>query len=347
MRQPADNQRRRGFTMIELLVVIAVLGLLISLIAGVAGMAVHQQKARNTQQIIQNTMLAIDQFATENPLRATYDQHGQETFGKYPPYTLANTGVGGTVASLAEPNHPIIRNDVPSSLGQRLAVDFSGASNPTVNNWAYFKVVEEPPSGYAYPDGLDDNRALAAYLGAFMPGALNLIPANAKKPLVKGSSDFINQHGTGGTPGVSPDWEDVLGIHDAWGVPLDYMLYVKLEWGLTVRGNGNEMMTWKVTERRPVLRSRGIKREVFDAWHAGFLANPRNPDRVLNSPEDWIFSETLPLPWAGMTDGPAFRQGRMPPGYIGGNNAQFNGWARLVGQAEDYSYCPDGDVVWP
>ena len=59
-----------GFTLIELLVVIVIIGLLIALVTTVGGKMIHQQKVRNTLQIMETTKLAIDQFATEKPLGA-------------------------------------------------------------------------------------------------------------------------------------------------------------------------------------------------------------------------------------------------------------------------------------
>ena len=87
-----------GFTLIELLVVIAIIGLLIALVTAVASKAIGQQKARNTQQIMQNVMLALEQFATEDPLGEVY----ADSFGNYPPYQLANCREIGSVATALE-----------------------------------------------------------------------------------------------------------------------------------------------------------------------------------------------------------------------------------------------------
>src|SRR5262245_62811946 len=81
---------RRAFTLVELLVVIAILVLLAGLIASGASRLFQQQKIRTTQQVMSNMLLAIDNFSKENPLRLTYDSRDGATFGRIPPYMLAN-----------------------------------------------------------------------------------------------------------------------------------------------------------------------------------------------------------------------------------------------------------------
>ncbi len=329
--------------MIELLVVIGVLALLIALVIGVASKAIRQQKVRNTQQIMQNVMLAIEQFATEDPLKRIYDQPGSETFGKYPPYALKNANQNGTVAGTFEARRA--GGVAPQFLSERLALDLGGAAG-SEGSYVSFGGTSGAPQP-SETDGNDDNRALAAYLQVFSPGSVKLIPENARKPLNPQAPDSVNAKGTGGVPGQSPDWQDVLGLHDAWGVPLDYMVYAKLEWGVIQRPNGTERAGWKIVERRAVLRSRGVKREVYDTWVASNRQNPSQRTRVLSPSEKWIFSEPLPKPWAALGDGPAYQQGRLPAASIGGSAAGAGGWVRVVGLAEDYAYRPDGDAVEP
>ena len=321
--------------MIELLVVIGVLALLIALVIGVASKAIRQQKVRNTQQIMQNVRLALEQFATEDPLRNIYDQPGAGTFGKYPPYPLqtpANAwptppaSVAGVVEPASLPGSNTLANRLHRDLGRR---------NGNVNDWVSIGAERE---GYTYPDGLDDNRALAAYLQVFSPGSMKLIPDNARKPLFPNAHDYVNPSGNGTTPGRD-GIVDVLGIHDAWGVPLDYMIYAKLEWGVVQQSGGGEIAGWKVVERRPVLRSRGVKREVYDAWVQSNPDDPTSRTPQLNPPSKWIFSEALPKPWFGGE--PSQLQ---TDGTIGFSGANLGGWVRVVGLADDYAYRPDDDA---
>jgi len=323
--------RRRGFSMVELLVVIAVLGLLISLVAVVGSRAIQQQKVRNTQQTIQNTMLAIEQFATEDPLHAVYGKKGRETFGKYPAYQLANATVSNSVGDVLESSHSVLGH-VPNNLQERLASDLSGESNPDNNDWALIRHPDDVPTD----DGNGDIEALYAYLTAYSPASLDLIPEGARKPFYSKADvdhrSFVNPKGSpGGDPGDpgGQDWRDVLAIHDAWGVPMDYMLYIKCEYKLRP---GTNNAAWIVTERRPVLRSLGIKREVYDA-----MMQVAPGDRFFD-PAKWVFSEELPKPWFGGASGTINANGT-----FGFSNATANGWVRAVGEEESYAYRPDAD----
>jgi hypothetical protein len=109
---------------------------------------------------------------------------------------------------------------------------------------------------------------------------------------------------------------------------------------------GGTTPQWVVTERKPVLRSRGIEREVYDKWVA---FNPDDPQQrypsLLNPPDKWIFSEELPQPWAKLNDTPAYRQGLLTP--PGSNLGSSNGWVRAVALDEEYAYRPDGDTEPP
>jgi type II secretory pathway pseudopilin PulG len=316
--------------MIELLVVIVILALLISLVTAVASKAIHQQKARNTQQILQNAILAIDQFAAVDPLREVYDRRGQETFGKYPPYQLANANTANSVARALESEH-LLTGARPNTLSIRLAHDLSGlGSHDSIDleDWVLFPNQE---------DGNDDNRALSAYLRAFSPDALRLIPEDALKPLDERARDHINPKGNGTSVG-DDGLADVLGIHDAWGVPLDYLLYVKLEWKLISNpiGNQSEYTGFRVVDRKPVLRSRGISRDVYDEW-VKTNTDPTQRERRLSPPDKWIFSEPFCSPAAGVDENGVFIA----------SDATANGWARAVAFGESYGYIPAHDADEP
>jgi prepilin-type N-terminal cleavage/methylation domain-containing protein len=312
-------RRPAGFTMIELLVVIAVLALLIGLVTFVASRAIHQQKVRNTQQIMQNVTLAIEQFATANPLRQIYDRKDRQTFGQYPPYQLANYSVTTSVAMALEPSSPGGNN----RLSDRLFRDL-GNSQGAVEDW-----VRMPNTD----DGAADTRALYAYLRVYSPAALRTVPETALKPVDPSARDYVNPKGRGTTVG-DDGLVDVLGICDAWGVPLDYMLYVKCEYRLAP---GGLRPSWVVTERRPVLRSRGIDREVYDAWVQSAPDDVAARDPRLSPADKWLFSEDLPRPWADVDEVGRFQETE-PQGF---------GWVRAVGLAEDYAYRPDGDTEEP
>ncbi len=327
--------RSIGFTMIELLVVMVVLGLLISLVTAVAGKAIRQQKVRNTQQIMQNVTLALQQFAAEDPLQAKYGRKGSEMFGTCPPYQLADPDNNDSVCYAVEPH--LTGPDPytpPDTLVERLWRDLGNRVAPE-DNW----VVINTPAGTPDPDGYDDSRALYTYFRVFSPESLNLIPEASIKPLYPqlqaDGRSYVNSRGAGASQGTDGA-EDILTIHDAWGVPLDYMMYVKVEWMLPTGGTAARFV---VTERKPVLRSLGIKREVYDA-EVKAVDNPT--ERVFDSSK-WLFSEQLSSPLAKLTDGPDYRQGILDRGQA----SRANGWVRVVGAAESYAYLPDGDVEEP
>lgn len=326
-----------GFTMIELLVVMVVLGLLISLVTAVAGKAIRQQKVRNTQQIMMNVTLALQQFAAEDPLQAKYGRKGSEMFGTCPPYQLAGDADHRDSVCYAVEPHRMGQDPYtpPVTLRYRLALDLSGEGSPDEEQWAVIRT----PDGTTYPDGYDDSRALYTYFRVFSPESLNLIPEASIKPLYPqlqaDGRSYVNSRGAGASQGMDGA-EDILTIHDAWGVPLDYMMYVKVEWMLPTGGTTARFV---VTERKPVLRSLGIKREVYDA-EVKAVDNPT--ERVFDSSK-WLFSEQLSSPLAKLTDGPDYRQGILDKNQA--SNA--NGWVRVVGAAESYAYLPDGDVEEP
>jgi type II secretory pathway pseudopilin PulG len=316
-----------AFTMIELLVVIVILALLISLITAVAGKVIRQQKVRNTQQIMQNVILAIDQFTAEDPLQQIYGRRGSETFGKYPPYQLSAAGLaGGDCVSVAIENPPPGGWD-DNLLTDRLYRDMKAPGGP-----------DDSVAISAPNDGNDDIRALYAYLRVFAADSLRVIPEDALKPVIPNGLDYVNPQGGGTTVG-STGLIDVLGIHDAWGVPLDYMLYVKCEYRLAP---GQANPSWVITERRPVLRSRGIDREVYDVWVQS-NTDPTQREQRFSPADKWLFSEPFCSPAAQLTDGPTYTNGILPGSPNPANSG--NGWARAVAAHEDYAYRPDGDTA--
>ncbi|MGE0480515.1 MAG: prepilin-type N-terminal cleavage/methylation domain-containing protein [Phycisphaerae bacterium] len=300
----ARRRRAPAFTLVELLVVIFVVGLLTVIIVTVASKAVHGQRVANTRSIMDNTTLAIEQFATEDPFRAVYNvarggaggSRVEPTFGPYPPYQLdARQTSASSVGGIVE---PLAVRTTPYTLEQRLHRDLGGGVG-NVQDYVAINTQDREPN--------DDIRALYAYLRGANARLAGQIPPTALKPLKAGLVEFANPTGGGVTPGTNGLF-DVFGIHDAWGVPLDYFLYVKLE--RYPRDDGT--VGWRVSDRIPVLRSHGISREEYDAdsEHSGGdiystpLPEPHagvNDDGVLNSPNDgrtggWVRARAAAAP---------------------------------------------------
>ena len=321
--------RRRAFTIVELLVAIAVIALLVTLIVSIATQALSTQKEANTRGIMRGVELAIDQFALENPLRNTYDAARSKTFGPYPPYVLAGAPTTpDTVASLLEPDRAAIgNNDV---LRRRLTRDLGGNPN-NADNW----VQTSQPGNLAAAQRLDDdNRSLMAYLAAFAPTTLSQVPSSPLKPLAPNDQalprgEYLNPRGAANV-NDDPAHRQILGVHDAWGVPLDYFLALRVEWAPETSG-------YRIVERVPMLRSLGIEREVYDAR---FDAKP-----LPGASKSWIFSREMAGPLAiiaGPTTGLIDRTER----------SRANGWVRGVAIGptgavyegrETYGYRPDLD----
>ena len=290
------------------MVVIAVLGLLVTAITLIASRTIYNQRKANTLAIMRNCTLAIEQFAQDDPLRAIYDRRDRPTFGPYPPYTLAGEVGGGgnvTVRGLLDAGETF------NTLAARLHRDL-GRNQGSLSDWVQLND----------SDSNDDARALYIYLKVFSPSAVGVLPQDRLKPLDPQSPEFVNPKGTGGRPGVQDrrgesDWLDVFAVHDAWDVPLDYLLYVKV-----ARNPGHDIdprkPEWIIVDRRPVLRSRGIKREAYEAG-AG-------------DPQRWLFSEPLPQPWARVDAD----SGRL--------EARTEGWLRAVAKDDEYKFRPDQDL---
>ncbi len=351
---------RRGFSLVELLVVIAVIGLLVGLIAVAAGPALNAQRRTNTIATMRNVTLAIDQFAADNPLKLLYDGRLNPTFGPYPPYQVAGNVRRGPGEPYQNPTIAfLIDGDRPSDSGNgrdsdaridiRLARDlgmpYDPASGPlgNVDDWVRIDTRDAEREN-------DDNRALSAYLSVFSPSAFNQIPSAALRPLVKPggslpSGEFLDTAGLAANTSAQDSKRQILGIHDAWGVPMDYFLYIRVEYGFRPDGS----IGFRITERTPVLRSRGIAREIYDAQLASGAAS---------DPQKWIFSREMPTPYAGNLT-PA--NGRLAEPNAGPNNPTVSdGWLRAVGigrlngyvggspdlpdGGEDFAFTPEYDA---
>jgi len=283
--------------MVELMVVIVIVGLLTTLIIVGANRAIYSSRAAYTRQIMSNALRGVDMFATENPLRLIYGQEQGRGFAPYPPYVPANAKLTGnrSVSGLLFSNR---RGVTRPRLSEILARDLGRSTSERLNDW-----VRLGRSQRNQQDGNDDIRALYAYLRAFMPEALKQVPEKALKPIKRtgdpNDADLMNPRGRGPAPGEQGNaWIDILGIHDAWDVPLDYFLYIKVEYRAVREPGGTTQWRYAITDRIPVLRSRGVKRETYDAWiDALEKGTSAQEAATFNRPGDWIFSSELPKPW--------------------------------------------------
>lgn len=329
--------KHRAFTLVELLVVIAILVLLAGLIASGASRLHTQQKIRSTQQAMSNILLAIDNFSKENPLRLTYDRREDSTFGPYPPYMLANAltnaGNSNTLSGLFDADSSEWNQQFPANytLTYRLGRDLGGVSatlSPT-GRTAWTDLAQTAADLIH-----DDNRALYAYLAAFSPSSMSLIPERYRARLST-RDEYLDRRGKLGQP-TTPDAArtDVLGFVDAWGVPFDYAIYAKVEWKTKRDSSGAIISGFKVVDRIPVLRSHGIDREKYDLWVA---SNPNNPaarsTKVLD-PARQILTSDLPKPYARLTGADTaaqpYQRGMLDASSASGQ-ARAAGWLKLVG----------------
>ncbi len=292
----------RGVTLVELLVVLVVIGLLIAMIAAVGGNAIYSQRVANTRSTMNTISLAIEQFATEKPLKMIYNLRTATTFGAYPPYQL-DRPAGSSVSYLLEPTSTAT---TPYNLANRIGRDLGLTNAGSVN---------------ILSDRHDDNRALYIYLKMFSAGALEQVPPAALKPIRTGVNEYLNPTGSAssGPPSVATQGRfDVFGFHDAWNVPLDYFLHVKVEW----LGGSN----YRITERVPVLRSLGLSREQYDAAIIGGTGT---------DPQKWLFSSEFPSPAAEAGNAGFWNNGGLS------SSSSANGWARAKAFGETYGYVPD------
>lgn len=345
----------RGFTLVELLVVVAILVLLAGLIASGASRLFEQQKIRTTQQAMSNMLLAIDNFAKENPLRLKYDSRDGATFGGYPPYMLANRTFPGPVDQLVNLSDLFDRDYASSgtryspneyTLAHRLGRDLGDRNPPNTSPTEWVNLGIGPRAVVN-----DDNRALAAYMTAYARTSLSLVPERNRAPLL-GTPEYVNPRGTGTGDSTNPgrvDRLDLYGFVDGWGVPLDYFLYVKIAFGTTRNAQTGLIETnFRVVDRVPVLRSRGIDRERYDRWLNSNGGNPPPPVSALLDPSRQILSSELPRPYANIADlNTAVQNGQL----IRTNQSESmrsTGWLQLVAGAsgtvdyqEDAKYRPD------
>lgn len=343
------HSTRSAFTLTELLIVIAVLGLLISMIVTGVSIAIESQKRAYTQQILRTTTLAAERFAEDDPLRMVYNKRDGATFGPYPPYQLDRASVVNVRDNVARivsgltPDSSLAATKAEKYLSIRFARDLLGDNSGRAPSLDEVSITTPNAlTGPARRD--DDNRALYTYMRALTPDAIAQIPANAIQPLTypkelidpldqpPARPEFVN---TGDIYAENPELSrtEILGIHDAWGVPLDYMLYVKIEWDVSVAA-------YRVTERRPAFRSRGISREQYDLW----LQDPARTNALYNQPQNWLWSEPLPRPYLDIEDPVAGTIHVENPPSIA------NGWSRAVANmhaADDYKYLPKHDLQSP
>ncbi len=349
-RQAHSVSHRRGFSLIELLVVVGVVGLLLASLTVAGSTAIYAARAKNTRQVIANVEFALEIFREENPLRLTYDRPRSETFGPYPPYQLADwteLPFGATPGTVAQVVQPYARDlNATNRLSDRLHADL-GEEQGRKRHWV--RLGDDRGGKQANEgDGHDDNRALVAYLTAFAPGALTGLPNWASKPINPDPErpDLINPTGTQDDPGT-PDsgWVDLLGVHDAWGVPLDYFQYVKLEWTYDRGPDGVYAARYMVRDRRPAIRSFGLDRDTYDVWKASGLQ-----DNTYNKADNWILSSPLPRPFLPETAVNA------NDGTLSAVSGQLvSGWVRVAAMGEatrqnftdaprgDYGYLPSED----
>lgn len=332
----------RGFSLVEMLVVAAVIGLLVTLITSVASSAVYSQRRANTLNTMRVLGQAVDAFAAEDPLKLVYDRGERASFGKYPPYQITSPALQYSVAYYVEPNAPV--NSANNYLSDRLWNDLSGQKTAKSNWVNFFSDTDSSSTGYETRARVGDNRALYVYLNAFGPKRVVDLPDGIQRPLNPSPSfpDFFNPRGTG-TPSSPPvqgtsnlqDVKEVLGYYDAWGVPLDYCLYVKFD--IDKRGINNatgDFNGYRISDRRPAFRSQGIDREV---WLGQSYPG-------LKTPKKWVWSTDLPRPYASFTGDPSNPPFTTTNGVLP-NPATPNatGWTRLIGVGEDYSYRPIDD----
>lgn len=323
-----EGRATLGFTLIELLVVIAVLGVLIAMITALATRATESQKIANTKNLMRTVEFAIDQFSTNDPLRLIYNNPRRlngRTFGALPPYELRLPAQNPNhVTYVLEPNYDETHSpgNSPPTLSGRLWHNLGNGVNQE-SDWV--QIEKNDPMN-------DDIRALSAYLAVFEPSGYAGIPSRSLKPLpVKSNLPFgevVNASGklntlTPGNLSATEGTKQVLGIYDAFDVPLDYFIALRIEW----RINPSTLTPgWVVMDRIPVLRSRGVDREVYDA------------SQGKTSGRRAIYSRALPAPLAEVDK----------DGYLKLGKTQSGGWVRAVAgdgnkTYDGYGYRPEFD----
>lgn len=329
------RSHRSAFTLVELLVVIAIIAVLLGLIA-LTGTGVYQSLRRTqTQQTFRNIGVAIEMFSATSPLRHIYDRPTRiggaaRSFAGLPPYQ-PKTQTAGSVGGLFEPiTYQFAR---PTTLAQRLTRDLSGgtgAVGPNGDlNWV--RLSTSPAEAVN-----DDIRSLYSYLRVYEPGGITQIPEQAIKPFPRRSDNTDEAVRSPGSAAIAfdpaghnRDWVEVRQFVDAWGVPLDYLVYVKFEPGVISDMGGAGLpirIGWRVTDRKYVLRSHGVSQERYQE-------RLRRPNTAVWDDAIAIYSSTLPTPYATVQGGVLAAQ----------VNDLNGGWVRLPSLGDPpnyYGYLP-------
>ncbi|QOJ15570.1 MAG: type II secretion system protein [Planctomycetia bacterium] len=292
MRVNATGQSglRRGFTLVELLVVIFIIGLLTTLVVVGMGKAIDIQRENATRSRMGTILGAVDQFATEDPLRANFNARRvviggagrrvvEPSFGPYPPYSLAGdarlpSGANYTQIAARAVVEPDLRTygqvAPPQTFEQRIARALGWEPNGAITSarrMENFALSRTRRPDLAADRANDDIRSLYAFLKIYSSGALSQVPEAAIRRLTdrpelvfpKGNGDQYDA--TAANPRPPEGAVDVFGFVDAWGVPMDYFVQVKVAF---ITGEDG-LLGWRIVDRQPVLRSHGLTREVFDA----------------------------------------------------------------------------------
>jgi hypothetical protein len=274
-----------------------VLAILIALVGGLATQAIYNQRVSNTRTIMAGIRLAMDQFATEDPLRLIYNRKDGASFGPYPPYNLhwqrPENGNEAEVWQVVEPNPPYSpsADEQKFWLAKRFARDL--LNDVTKFNDRSLVRIDDRKETRRF----DNGRSLYTYLRFFAPEMTAQVPTHAVKALsTTPGGEFVDAKASISNVMMGQRRTEVLGFHDAWGVPLDYYLYVKLDWAY--RPDGSQGVT--VVDRRPVLRARGISLEQFKAGFSD--AKKWIVDTDLPGPRADVSWETGHLPWSKFSD---------------------------------------------
>lgn len=354
-----------GFTLIELMVVIAVIGTLISMVAITGPVVFDTYRKVQTQAVMRNAEIAIDQFAELDPLRGTYNSASSRTFGRYPAYSLFNheDAVGDSdpfVQTVVEPLPPSPEDwrggNREYKLRARLASDLFGTINPSnLDSSSDGLLSIDDDDNYDFADlqrSYDDMRALYAYLAVFVPDALEAVPPSSRAPLTQ-NEDYAGPDAEGEFLNLSGEVNNlsaripIQGIVDAWGVPLDYHVMFKLQY--TMGSDG--LVGWKVTDRQPVLRSQGDRLRTLEnaVQDANTLGREESNERLRQLRDRWIFSRELPGSPMPVDAFKNFGKGELydPAKKSGVKPNQYDGWVRCRAGAADsdeiadsYSWLP-------